>query len=184
MRNGTSTATIAGALLSCALLTGTGSAQMADVAELRDIKSQNAVSVPPAVNPYSLLDLSRIKWTHSYSVAYGSSSLGSSSLGMFQSTAYYDLSNKLSLAFSLGVSHNPGALFSQNQNADATFFPGFALDYHPSEKFRFNLTVQRTPTLYRYRDPYGYGGPGFYGAGAFERAWPYVSPGGVFDLSR
>ena len=167
-----------------ALSATTVSAQMADAAKLREIKSENPVSVPPAVNPFSLLDLSKLRFSSSYSVAYGTSSLGSSSLGMLRTTAYYDFSPKLSMAFSLGVSHNPGALFNKTQNADATLFPGFALDYHPSDKFRFNLNVQRTPYLYRYDNPYSYGGPGYYSGSVFERAWPYVSPGGVYDLSR
>ncbi|MBN4076191.1 hypothetical protein JYT16_00585 [Gemmatimonas aurantiaca] len=141
-------------------------AQMADQAELREINSQNAVSVPAVVNPFSLLDLSKVQWSHSYSLSFGGNAFGSGSYGMFSTAMSYEFSRSLSMAFALGVGHNPGALFNKNLNSSSELYPAFSLDYHPNNKFRLNLTVAKMPYS-QYRNgrygsysPYGFTSPG------------------------
>lgn len=162
-------ARVAGAFFCAALISlpTAASAQMADQVELREINSRNAISTPAVTNPFSLLDLSRVQWSHSYSFSYGSSGRGSGSYGMATTSMFYEFSPALSLAVGVGIGHNPVALFSSNTNSSAELFPSFSLDYHPSSKFRLNLTVARTPYSPRSLYPYGYNSVGITQGGLF-----------------
>jgi len=127
------------------------SAQQSDVATIRDATSQYPLGMP-ASSPFSLLDASRMKWSHSYSMTFFSGGNSSGSLGMLSSTMTYELSSKLSFAFNLGVMHNTGALF-RAEGSDATLLPGFTIDFHPSKNFQMSLSVQKynglmTPYFY------------------------------------
>jgi hypothetical protein len=115
-------------------------AQMSDRAELDRNTRTSGLGVPAAANPFSLIDLSRIKWSHSYSVSYFSGGGADGSGGLWQTSMYYEFSPKLSLNFNLGVAHT-GNLLS-NSDRQAAFLPGFTLDYHPSDKFRVSLMFQ------------------------------------------
>ena len=143
---------------------------------MREIKSQSSVSLEPAVSPFSLLDLSRLQWSHSYSLAFGSGNGGSSSLGMYTSTLSYEFSKSLSMAMSLGIGHNPGALFNQRQQANATLFPSMILDYHPSNSFRMRLSVARSPYGSGY---YGNQSFGSYSGGYAGSLSPFYDPFGT-----
>ena len=90
------------------------SAQMADIADLNEIKSRNSVSIPPANNPFSLFDLSKIRFSQSYSVMYGSSSYGSGSLGLYTGSVSYEFSPVLSMAFSRWPIAVPGSPAAKN----------------------------------------------------------------------
>ena len=127
------------------ILAGSLSAQQADVASVREstTRSQAGLGISPASNAFSLLDISRISWSHSYSVAFFSSSGSSGSIGMLSTTMNIELSSKLNLAVNLGMLHNPGALWDRNTNAEASFFPGFRLDFRPSENVMMSLSVQK-----------------------------------------
>ena len=48
------------------------SAQQSEVATMKDVSSNPSpgLGVSPAVTPFSLIDLSRIRWSHSYSQVY------------------------------------------------------------------------------------------------------------------
>lgn len=132
-----------------------------DRVKLNAIHNQNAVSVEPAVKPFSLIDLSKLKWSQSYSVSFGSSPFGSAGLGMYSGSLLYEFSPKLSMQFSMGLAHNiSGNALSSN----GELFPAFALDYHPSSKFRLMINVQRSPYAQGYLSPYssftGFGGFG------------------------
>lgn len=126
--------------------------QTVDRAELEKITRENALGVEPAVSPYSLIDLSRLKWSHSYSVSYMSGGSYSGSMGIMRTSMFYEFSPKLSLTLNLGLAHDPSALFG-NAGGSATFLPGFTLDYHPSESFRMSITYQRMVGM----DPYRWG---------------------------
>ncbi len=120
----------------------------------------SGIGVKAAASPWSLLDLSRIRWSNSYSVAFFSGGGSSGSMGMFNTSMFYEFSSKLALTVNLGVAHNPGAIWGNGEN-NATFYPGFRLDYRPSEKVFMSLEVQRvngyyiTPDGFRYYRPYG-----------------------------
>lgn len=106
--------------------------------------SKSGFGMRPAPTPFSLLDFSRVRWSHSYSVSYFSSGPGSSTTGLLSSTMFYDFSPKLSLALNLGLVHDPGALFGNRARAaNSSLLPGFALDYHPSDKFRMSIIFQQ-----------------------------------------
>lgn len=125
-------------------LAGTLSAQQADVASLKKstARVQNGLGISPAASPFSLLDLSRIKWSHSYSVSFLSGGGSSGSIGLWNTTMNYEISSKLRLAVNLGMLHTPfGSSSGGQQGTD--FLPGFRLDYQPSENVLMTLSVQK-----------------------------------------
>lgn len=130
-------------VLSFILLLGISAhAQLADKATLENSSRTTSIGVEPAVTPFSLLDFSKIRWSNSYSVSFFSGGNYSGSVGLLNSTMFYDFSSKLSLALNVGIMHNPGSLWNSNQSTDATILPGFLLDYHPSDKFSISVGMQ------------------------------------------
>ncbi|MCH7691374.1 MAG: hypothetical protein IIA17_10070 [candidate division Zixibacteria bacterium] len=132
------------------------SAQFVEQPQTRPDIVKDSYGAPAAETPFSLLDLSRIKWSHSYSVTYFSGGIGSSSLGIFNTTMFYELSSKLSLNMNLGIAHDPSSLWTDGKTSNTTFLPGFTLDYHPSKKFQMSFSYQQymgnpyySPNYYR-----------------------------------
>jgi hypothetical protein len=117
------------------------SAQLADEAKLDALTHSNSLGIKPASSSFSLVDWSRVRWSHSYSLSFLSGSGYSGSVGLLQSSMLYELSPSLSLGLNLGIAHNAGALW-RNGTSGASFLPGFWLDFHPSEKFRMGINVQ------------------------------------------
>ena len=155
------------------------SAQMADRAELREIKSENSVSFQPANSAFSLIDLSRIRWSHSYNMSYYSGSFGSGSYGLYTGSLLYEFSPSLSMYLDVGIGQNLGALLgsnqSLNQSSTAQVFPSIAFDYHPSKNFRLSVSISRSPY-----SPYGnsfgnYQGAN-YGRSLFYSPYSYFGP--------
>lgn len=140
-----------GLLVVLAVATG-ASAQMTDQANLETLSQINSLGARPAESPFSLLDWSRMHWQHSYSVSFVSGGNFSSSVGLWNSRMVYDFSSRLSMGLNLAVAHDISGV-SQLGNRTSSVFPGFWLDYHPSQKFRLNLSVQRVPGGYAY-NPY------------------------------
>jgi len=139
------------------LTSGSVLAQFSDQAEIKEIKS-NVTGLQPVSKPFSLIDLSRVKWSHAYSVSYFSGGSYSGSVGMYTGSIFYEFSKSLSLDVKLGLAHNPGALFDSRTDNEAAFFPAFNLDYHPSDKFRLSIGYAKYPGFnpygYRYRSDY------------------------------
>ena len=134
------------------LLAGACLAQQADIASLKGSSSSSltGLGVNPANTPFSLIDLSRIKWSHSYSVAFFSGGGTSGSAGLWNTSLDYEISSKLFLSLNVGVLHNPGAIWGHAES-NATFLPGFRLDYRPSNNFMMSVSVQQVAGYY---DPY------------------------------
>ena len=126
-----------------------GYAQMAEQAAMNTIKKDH-LGLEPAVRPFSLIDLSRIHWSNSYSFSYFSGGGTSGSVGMYTGNLLYEFSNSLSLDFQIGIAHNPGALFDRTQGTDASFLPGATLDFHPSENFRITAGFSTQYGNYNY----------------------------------
>lgn len=135
-------------LVAVSLLSWPAMAQLTDQADLQTANQTKSLSASGVANPFSLLDFSRIRWSHSYSVTYFSGGGFSGTAGLFQTQALYEFSPKLTLGLNLGIGHT-GNLFSSGER-EATFLPGFTLDYHPSEKFRMTFMFQ---TYYGYFGP-------------------------------
>ncbi len=131
-------------LLFCLLLVSVSSAQLIEDARNQQSTPGNLFGAQPTMSPSALLDLSKIRFSHSYSVSFFSGGGYSGSTGLMNSSMFWDLSPKLSLGLNLGILHNPGSLLSSNVNTDATILPGFSLDYRPSEHFQLNISVQRS----------------------------------------
>ena len=141
-------------ILSVVILVVPISAQLVEDAPVPNEAAQTSFGSRPASTPFSLLDLSRIRWSHSYSVTYFSGGNSSGTLGLFNTGMLYEFSPKLSLNLNIGIAHNPGALWGDSRNNNTELLPGFLLDYHPSEKFRMSLGFQRFVGNYFY--PYYY----------------------------
>lgn len=158
------------------MLSPSVSAQMADASDLQAIKSRSAISYPAAASPFSLLDLSKLNWSHSYSLSYGSSAYGSGSFGLYTGSVLYEISKSLSMTFALGVGHNPSSLVNSSINADAELYPSFSLDYHPNNSFRLRVDVARSPYALGYRPTNGFSNyTGVGGGSLFASPWytPY-----------
>jgi len=117
-------------------------AQFVEQAPLTTSDAKNSFGSRPAPTPFSLLDLSRIKWSNSYSVTYFSGGASSGTLGLFTTGMSYEFSPKLSLNVNVGIAHNPAALWGDKRNNQAKLLPGFLVDYHPSDKFRMMIGFQ------------------------------------------
>ena len=140
------------ALVLVLTVTVTALGQSSDEAKLNALAQSNSLGIKPTASPFSLLDLSRMRFSHSYSVSFFSGDGYSGSVGMLNSMMLYELSSKFSLGFNLGIAHDVGAMWS-NGNHSASVFPGFWLDFHPSDRFRMSISVQRYPGIY---SPYSY----------------------------
>lgn len=127
-------------VLAIVTLASFASAQMSDRAELENLHNTPGLSIKPAASLFSLLDMSKIRWSHSYSVGFFSGGSASGSVGLLNSTMFYDISKSLSLSINLGVAHSGG---SWGEGRQTTVLPGFSLDYHPSDKFRMTFMIQR-----------------------------------------
>lgn len=137
-------------ILCIVFLAASVSAQLVEQLPTITDKSQSSFGAAPAATPFSLLDLSRIRWSHSYSVSYFSGGGNSGTLGILSTAMLYEFSPKLSLNLNIGVAHNPGALWGDERNNDSELLPGFLLDYHPSEKFRMSVGFQKFVGNYFY----------------------------------
>ncbi|MBU8932807.1 MAG: hypothetical protein KOO62_02260 [candidate division Zixibacteria bacterium] len=121
-------------------LAASASAQSVDQVTLDNTTRANSLGVAPVARAASLIDLSRLNLSHSYSLSYFSGAR-SGSVGLLNTTMFYEFSPKLSLFLNLGVMHNIGAIRGDAKNS-ATLLPGFQLDYHPSDKFRLSIEMQ------------------------------------------
>ncbi len=127
--------------------------QMSNSADLQETKNNTLFGVKPANSLYSLIDLSKIRWSHSYSLSFFSGGNSSGSFGMFRTNMFYDLSTKLTVGLNLDLTHNSGSLFNRySENNNASLFPGFMLDYHPSKNFNFRIDYRRVDSS----NPYYY----------------------------
>jgi hypothetical protein len=149
-----------------ALLAVSSWAQDVEVAKLRDAASANALGTRPASNPFSLLDLSKMSWSHSYTFGFVSGAGTSGSMGILNNTMFYEFSPALSLRLDIGIMHNSGAIWGDANN-DATLLPGFQLDYHPSDKFSLTVGMTRyNPAVMPYYMP-------SFGYGRYNNSWRY-----------
>lgn len=130
----------------------TASAQLIETAEINEIANKPSYGLKPAVSSFSLLDFSKIKWSHSYSVAYFSGGGSSSTTGLLNTGIFYEFSPKLSLAVNIGISHNASAIWG-DANSNPEVLPSFQLDYRPSENFHISVGME---TYRGYLTPYDF----------------------------
>ena len=128
--------------------------QMTNSADLQETRSNSLFGVKPVSNLYSLIDLSKVRWSNSYSLSFFSGGTSSGTFGMFRTNMFYDVSSKLTVGLNLSLSHNSGSLLNRYSldNNNASLFPGFMLDYHPSENFTFRIDYRRVDGS----NPYNY----------------------------
>ncbi len=129
-------------VLAIVLIAGSVMAQLTDKAKIEEINNQPGFALNPAPTPFSLIDLSRIKWSNSYTISYFSGGNNSGSVGILNSSLLYEFSSKLSLAINIGVAHNPGNLWGDG-NSNAAILPSFQLDYRPSKNLHFSIGMHQ-----------------------------------------
>jgi len=122
-------------------LSGSAFGQFVDQADLEQTTRSNSLGQSPVDRPFSLLDLSRIRWSNSYTISFFSGNGNSGSMGLLNTTMFYEFSRKLSLAVNVGIAHNTGAIWGDGNNS-ATILPSFMLDYHPSKNFQISIGMQ------------------------------------------
>ena len=149
--------TIGITLLFLFLISISVTAQMVDKAEINNMK-KDYLGLKPAGQPFSLIDFSKLKWTHSYSISFFSGGGESGSNGLYMSNIFYEFSSKLSMNLKLGIAHDPGSIFDRRSGQSADFLPGIQLNYHPSPNFTFSAGFDTYPqNLYnRYNPNYYY----------------------------
>jgi len=137
------------------MIAANASAQFKEEAKIANVNNNSSMGIQPTKTPFSLIDLSRVKWSNSYSVVFFSGGEYTGSMGLLNTSMLYDISSKLSLYVNLGIAHNAGALWGDGNN-NATILPGFLIDYHPSKNFRMSIGVQR---YNGYMNPYSINNP-------------------------
>lgn len=141
-------------LLFLILISISVSAQMSDKAEIGKMR-KDYLGLKPAGKPFSLIDLSKLTWTHSYSISFFSGGGLSGSNGLYVGNISYEFSPKFSMNLKLGIAHDPGSLFDQSRGQNAAFLPGIHLDYHPSPNFRISAGFDTRPqNQYYFYNPY------------------------------
>jgi hypothetical protein len=139
--------------ISLLVLTSISFGQMADKAEIQSVK-EDYLGLKPVSKPFSLIDLSKLHFSHSYSFTFFSGGGTSGSVGLYTGSMFYEFSHSLSLDVQLGIAHDPSALFGNNVGTDASFYPAVNLDYHPSNNFRISVGFESHPGFYQ--SPYVY----------------------------
>jgi len=132
-------------------------AQSADVAEVSEItkKYDYGLTKQPGV---SLLDLSRISFSHSYSLSYFSGGGISGTTGLYTGSIIYQLANPLTLTLNVGILHDPSSLWGDNKITEsAVFLPSGYLDWRPSDNFHMSIGFQSIPAGWYYPGYYNYG---------------------------
>jgi len=130
------------------------SAQMTDQAEVEKITQEYdlGLSRRPSV---PLLDLSRLNMAHSYSISFFSGGGQSGSAALYNNTMTYRLADPLTLTLNLGILHNHGAIWGDNNKA--VFLPSGYLDWRPSKNFSLSVGFESVPAYYN----------GYYNAGRY-----------------
>jgi len=123
-------------------------AQMADKAEIKEVTKKYDLGLTRRPS-LPFFDLSKIDFSHSYSIGYFSGGGFSGTQGYYSGTMRYQISRPLTLTLNLGILHDPGALFGHNKFSDnALFLPSGWLDWRPSDNFRLSVGVETVPAGY------------------------------------
>lgn len=134
-------------MLAAMLMAGSVMAQDADVARYRQAALDNTFGARPTTSSFGLIDFSKLQFSHSYSLSFLSGGTGDGTVGLWNTSMFYEFSSKLSLAVDLSVMHSGGALSTPGNNS-ATVLPGFLLDFHPSKNFSLTIGLSRVNPYY------------------------------------
>ena len=144
-------------LISVMVLALSAMAQRSDIATLRETAAKNPVGLKAGNSLFSLIDLSKIRWSNSYTMSYFSGGNFSGSMGLLHTSMFYPISSKLNLMLDLGVAHGiSGDLNRPDKNV--SLLPSFQLDYRPSKNMSMSIGFQSYNGL---MSPYGYRGAGY-----------------------
>lgn len=92
---------------------------------------------------FGLLDLSKIKMNHSYSVGFGTGGGRNNSYGLYMNQILYPVNDKIFLNLNLGYVHDPLQAFSAPSPAatQGRFVGGGEISYFPTENMRLKFSI-------------------------------------------
>lgn len=104
-----------------------------------------------------ILDPTRMKMSHSFSMGYVSAGGQSASQGMYMNRLDYQISQKLSATTHLGYQFQPSGPAEWNPATNGNSFVGGAdLNYSPTRNSLFRLSVYKNMDPYRSYGPLGW----------------------------
>ena len=131
----------------------------------QEATSADAIGDARIDNKFSLLDLSRLDMSHSYTISYFSANGHGTTIGMYMNSIRYRISNPLTLNVNLAWVHQPGQIFGGDRGTPTDYgsiYPSFSLEYRPSENFYLEVGYHSVPA-YMY----------YYNADRKHRKWFY-----------
>jgi len=134
-------------------LAGLSSIAAAETTPLELEEDQPSLQLQKPGLSLSLLDPSRLKMSHTYSLSFVTGGGHSQTIGLYMNSIEYQVSRPLTFTLHLGYLHQPTALFGRGRDSSfgGTLLPGFELDYRPSDNFFFKINMSS------YTYPYYYG---------------------------
>ncbi|HDS01291.1 MAG TPA: hypothetical protein ENO22_07675 [candidate division Zixibacteria bacterium] len=115
--------------------------------------SADAIGKARIDNKFSLLDLSRLDMSHSYTISYFSANGQGTTIGMYMNSIRYRISNPLTLNVNLAWVHQPGQLLGGDRGTPTDYgsiYPSFSLEYRPSDKFYLEIGYHSVPAYMYY----------------------------------
>ena len=110
---------------------------------------KDLLGVKSNAKSFSLLDPSKLRMSHSYTLSYFSSERSSGSFGVYTNVLEYKFSNPLTLTLSLNYLHQPLSVFHKDDlRVKDAILPNFQLRYRPNDSFSFTINVLTYPYLY------------------------------------
>ncbi|MFQ6002665.1 MAG: hypothetical protein ACE5KJ_02860 [Candidatus Zixiibacteriota bacterium] len=115
---------------------------------------ESLLGVKSKAKSFSLLDPSKFRMSHSYTLSYFSSGKTSGSFGVYTNVLEYKFSNPLTLTLSLNFLHRPLSVFRKDQlRTKDAILPNFQLRYRPNDSFSFTINVLTFPSPYHRESP-------------------------------
>lgn len=116
--------------------------------------SGDLLGIKSNTKSFSLLDPSRFKMSHSYTLSYFSSGKTSGSFGVYSNLMEYHFSDPLSITLSLNYLHQPLSVFHEDRlGIKDAILPNFQLRYRPNDNFSFTINVLTFPQGYLQGNP-------------------------------
>ncbi len=125
------------------------STQKLDQGSGKSIVAESLLGLTPQSKSFSLLDPSRVKMWHSYTLSYFSGSGRSGNIGLYMNTIEYRPSDPLRLQVSLGYLHQPFSMIG-GQSSAGRILPSFQLWYNPNSKISLHINISSTPLWYNH----------------------------------
>jgi len=132
----------------CLMVLSVSLQSQTELARTETKSSAEAIGSSRIENRFSLLDLSRLEMSHSYSISYFSMGGRGMTIGMYVNSIRYQISNPLTLNLSLAWVHQPGNFLLRDRGTATDYgriLPSFSLEYRPSDNFFLEIGYHSIP---------------------------------------